>query len=228
MCVCVCVCVYGFPGGAVVKNLPPNAGDTRDSGLIPESGRPPLGVENGNPLQHSCLHNSMDRGVWWARVHGVTNGWTPLSMHMHIYISTHSPIYFLYLLYSLANNSYISDYWPKVQEHLHRSQYFRAFNLWGLMKLRRYLRSRGKENSHCAIKLIHFSVKQSRVQLPGKSPETNSISFQLKQFSSAYRSYCLHNYVSLGLAEPFNLEWGYSRLTDVLLLWVWIHARGPH
>lgn len=38
-------------------------------------------------------------------------------------------------------------------------------------------------NSHCAIKLIHYSVKQSRVQLPGKSPETNSISFQLKQFS---------------------------------------------
>ena len=96
------------------------------------------------------------------------------------------------------------------------------------MKLQRSLRSWGKENSRCAIKLIHYSVKQSRVQLPGKSPETNSISFQLKQFSSAYRSYCLYNYVSLRLAEPFNLEWGYSRLTDVLLLWVWTHARGPH
>ena len=134
-------------------------------------------------------------------------------------LSTMYHIYFLYLFYSLANNSYISDYWPKGQEHLHRSQYFRAFNLWGLMKLQRSLRSWGKENSRCAIKLIHYSVKQSRVQLPGKSPETNSISFQLKQFSSAYRSYCLYNYVSLRLAEPFNLEWGYSRLTDVLLLW---------
>ena len=188
----LCIYIYGFPGGIVVKNLAPNAGDTRDSDLISESGRH-LGVENGNPLQHSCLQNSIDRGVWWTRVHGVTNGWTPLNMHMHIYTPTHSPIYFLYLLYSLANNSCISNYWPKGQEHLHRSQYFRAFNLWGLKKLQRSLRSWGKVNSHCAIKLIHYSVKQSRVQLPGKSPETNSISFQLKQFSFAYRSYCLYN-----------------------------------
>ena len=43
----------GFPGGAVVKNLPANAGDTKDAGLIHGSGRSP-GVGNGNPLQHSC------------------------------------------------------------------------------------------------------------------------------------------------------------------------------
>ena len=45
----------------VVKNLPATAGDTRDVGLIPESGRSP-GVGNGNSLQYSCLENSMDRG----------------------------------------------------------------------------------------------------------------------------------------------------------------------
>ena len=56
-----------FPGGSVVKNLLGSAGD---AGLIPWSGRSP-GVGNGNLLQHSCLGNPMDRGAWWALVHGV-------------------------------------------------------------------------------------------------------------------------------------------------------------
>ena len=60
-----------FPGGAVVKNLPFNAGDT---GSIPGSGRAP-GEGNGNPLQYSCLENFMDRGAWQATVHRATNGW---------------------------------------------------------------------------------------------------------------------------------------------------------
>ena len=63
--------ILDFPGGSVVKNLPVNAGDTRDSGLIPELGRSP-GVGNGNLLQNSCLENSMDQGAWWTTVHGVT------------------------------------------------------------------------------------------------------------------------------------------------------------
>ena len=61
----------GFPGGTVVKNPPVNAADV---GSIPELGRSP-GVGNGNPLQHSCLGNPMDRGAWWATVHGVTKSW---------------------------------------------------------------------------------------------------------------------------------------------------------
>ena len=51
----------------MVKNLPANAEDT---GLIPESGRS-SGEGNGNPLQDSCLEKPMDRGAWWAMVHGV-------------------------------------------------------------------------------------------------------------------------------------------------------------
>ena len=51
----------GFPGGTVVKNLPANAGDARDTGSIPGSGRSP-GGGNGNPLQYACLKSSMDRG----------------------------------------------------------------------------------------------------------------------------------------------------------------------
>ena len=55
----------------LVKNLPANAGDIRDVGSIPGSGRSP-GEGNGNPLQYSCQENPMDRGAWRAAVHGVT------------------------------------------------------------------------------------------------------------------------------------------------------------
>ena len=55
----------------MIKNLPPNARDIRDEGLIPGSGRSP-GKGHGNPLQYSFLENPMDRGAWWATVHGVT------------------------------------------------------------------------------------------------------------------------------------------------------------
>ena len=54
----------------LIKNLRANAGDARDSGSIPGSGRSP-GEGRANPLQHSCLENAMDRGAWWATVHGV-------------------------------------------------------------------------------------------------------------------------------------------------------------
>ena len=56
----------GFPGGAVVKNLPANA---QGAGLIPGSGRFP-GIGNNSPLQYSYLKNSMDRKAWQATVHG--------------------------------------------------------------------------------------------------------------------------------------------------------------
>ena len=65
----------GFPDGTMVKNLPANAGDIRNLGSIPGLGRSP-GGGNGNPLQYSCLENPMDRGTWWATVHGVTKSWT--------------------------------------------------------------------------------------------------------------------------------------------------------
>ena len=64
-----------FPGGSVVKNLCANAGDV---GSIPDLGRSP-GEGNGNLLQYSCLGNLMERGSWWAIVHGVQKSWTQLS-----------------------------------------------------------------------------------------------------------------------------------------------------
>ena len=59
--------ILGFPNGSVVKNLPANA---RDMGSVLRLGRSP-GEGNGNPIQDSCLGNPVDRGAWWATVHGV-------------------------------------------------------------------------------------------------------------------------------------------------------------
>ena len=70
----------GFQVASVAKNLPANAGDARDLGLIPGSGRS-HGVENGNPVQYSCLENSMDRRAWQVTVHGVTTSQTQPSVH---------------------------------------------------------------------------------------------------------------------------------------------------
>ena len=77
-----------FPGSTweAVKNLPANAGDKRDLGSIPGSGRS-LGERNGHPPPYSCLENPMDRGVWQATVHRVTQSQTqlkPLSTHTHV------------------------------------------------------------------------------------------------------------------------------------------------
>ena len=77
----------GLPGGAVVKNLPANAGNTRDTGSIPGLGRS-SGEGNWNPLQYSCLGNPMDRGAWWATIHGVAKSQTQLSTHLvHLYLN---------------------------------------------------------------------------------------------------------------------------------------------
>ena len=58
----------GLSVGSVVNNPPANSGNV---GSIPGSGRSP-GENNGNRLQHSCLEEPIDRGAWWATVHGVT------------------------------------------------------------------------------------------------------------------------------------------------------------
>ena len=61
----------------VVKNPPPNVRHPRDTGSTPGSGRSP-GGGHGNPLQYSCWENPMDRGAWWAAVHGVSQSRTRL------------------------------------------------------------------------------------------------------------------------------------------------------
>ena len=92
VCVCVCVCpcsviqshptlcdpvdpIQASQVALVVNNLPASAGDVRDAGLIPRSGRSP-GGGHGNLLQYSCLENPMDRGAWWGTVHRVVKSET--------------------------------------------------------------------------------------------------------------------------------------------------------
>ena len=60
-----------------IKKAPANAEDVRNAGSVPGLGRSPEG-EHGNPLQYSCLENLMDRGAWWATVHGFTKSRTQL------------------------------------------------------------------------------------------------------------------------------------------------------
>ena len=76
---------YMFPGGIVLKHPLANARYAGDTDSIPGSGRSP-GVENVNPLQYSCLENSMGGGAWQATVHGVAKNWTWLSDWAHISI----------------------------------------------------------------------------------------------------------------------------------------------
>ena len=67
----------------VVKKLPANAGDIRDTGLIPGSAQSPKGW-HGNSLQYSCLENPMDRQAWQASVHRVTQSWPRMKqLNMH-------------------------------------------------------------------------------------------------------------------------------------------------
>ena len=64
-----------LPSGSDGEESAYNAGDL---GLIPRLGRSP-GEGNGNPVLYSCLENPIDRGAWWAAVHGVAKSWTQLS-----------------------------------------------------------------------------------------------------------------------------------------------------
>ena len=68
----------------MVKNLPANAGDIKDVGLIPESGRSARGAQ-GNPLQYSCQENPTDMRVWQAMVHRIKKSWALLKR-----LSTHT------------------------------------------------------------------------------------------------------------------------------------------
>ena len=83
-----CLYQHGLPRWLSGKESASTAGATGDTGSIPRSGRSP-GEGHGNPLQYFCLENPMDKGAWWATVHGVAKSRTRLKrLSMHTYIST--------------------------------------------------------------------------------------------------------------------------------------------
>ena len=90
------MCIFrAFQVALVVKNRPA-AGDIRDVGSIPGSGRSP-GRGHGNTLQYSSLEDPMDRGAWWAIVPGVAKGQTQLS-NEHYYCYPYDLMAFVYCL----------------------------------------------------------------------------------------------------------------------------------
>ena len=107
----------------VVKNLPANARDRRDTGSIPGSGRFP-GEGNDNPLQYSCLESPRDRGVWWAAVQGVTKSHTT-EHTQHRYLGE----------YCFAENYFLVLYIGK-NVHIHPST-----NLWYILNTINYRES---------------------------------------------------------------------------------------
>ena len=84
--------LWAFQEVHLLKNSPAKAGDIRDAGLIPGSGRSPVGG-NGNALQYTCLENTMDRGAWWPKVYGITeSGMTECTYtYTHTHTHTHTP-----------------------------------------------------------------------------------------------------------------------------------------
>ena len=120
----------GFPGGWDGKESAYSAGHLSS---IPESGRSP-GEGNGNPLQHSCLENPMDRGAWRAVVHGVTKSWKRLSNeHFHFQRHSGSPISLL-----LHGISFLWHYssWKSKKNHLARCLALVLFKLLRFTLLR--------------------------------------------------------------------------------------------
>ena len=111
---------WGFPGGAVVKNTPANAGHSEDMGSISRLGRSP-GGGNGNPLQYSCLENSTGRGTWQATMHGVSKRLceSPESPQLH---TAHS-------IPPSVNSSALTFHWILVSFSSFCRPFFSAFSL---------------------------------------------------------------------------------------------------
>ena len=107
----------GFPGGSMGKESACNAGDARDSGLIPGWGRSP-GGGHGNPLQYSCLENPMDRGAWQSRLLTV-QAYSPWGRKESDTTEVTEHAHFLFLpdsvgrLYISRNLSLIADCYPQ-------------------------------------------------------------------------------------------------------------------
>ena len=123
-----------------VKNLPANAGDTRDAGSIPGSGKSP-GVGNGNPFQYSCLENTMDRGAWWATVHGVEKmGYDWATEHHHHLKYRYAPSglclkVFKIIFYKVCHSLLVEKFWPSSWSLVSLNPVLPCYNLFYMLLL---------------------------------------------------------------------------------------------
>ena len=109
-----------FPGGSDSKE---SAGIAGDPGSIPVWGRSP-GEGSGNPLQYSCLENSMERGTWWAIVHGGAKSWTRWSdWHFHFF-TLMAPVCKAFAAPHMYDNSvFLGKYWKTYSDKPGRQCY---------------------------------------------------------------------------------------------------------
>ena len=170
---------WGFPGGTVVKYLPANTGDIRDEGSIRGLGRSP-GIGNGNPLQYSCLENSMDRKAWWASPRGshiFRPDWADTHIHTYIHWRPQQTILQVCTCYEklkMRKTVYLSKYSPHLLLFLH----FQSFKLLsGVIVLSAkysHIKRSSKKNAESKRKQWaslsccwdHTSSGQRRVPLP--------------------------------------------------------------
>ena len=158
--------IYRSFAGAAIKNLPANAGDVRDAGLIPGSGRSP-GEGHDNPLQYSCLESPMDRGTWRATVHRVTKSQTQLKwlgMHARKVYGRLWPLGLKYKIMGCSN-----PFFREIQNHNSKHNYFFSFiviststsvNTGGSPSLHQALStSNATSFSGCSNKFFCYEVK---------------------------------------------------------------------
>ena len=159
---------YSPYSGAAGKESACNAGDRRDAGLIPRSGRSP-GGGHGNPLQYSCQENPIDRVVWWATVHGVAElDMTKQLTHTRACFISAARRLFLWLIQPLQGSQEIQ----KILELSELLTLFRPIILFFQKKKQKLQRPETSSNwlvegrnqkvissvSHCVIPTTHGSL----------------------------------------------------------------------
>ena len=156
-----------FPSGTSGKESTCNAGDTRDLGLISRLGRCP-GEGNGNPLQYSCLENSMDGGAWRATVHGAAKSQTRLRTYTPYYsvpstVFLQPPSVYHFIL-TIALWGFII-----LHNHPHHYTLILAIRIIGLQmreKLRNFLQSLSDDQQSCSLNAVSLRVQLLHYCLP--------------------------------------------------------------
>ena len=207
----------------MVKNTPANIGDTRDAASILGSERSPGGGHD-NPLQYSCLRNSMDRGAWRVTAHGVTKSRSRLSTHTHTHPLTqsakkqrnwqHVPRDVIYQGHNIISELFLAKTfnfnWIMNKElNKPKPKYPTKQLAWSLQKCQCHKRKKKKKR---LVELLQIKGRQERWhshQNATHSPWLDRI-LNLKKYEE--QSYCWYNWIH------FNMECILGNIQLILLL----------